>query len=603
VRERFDRFRRTALRFCVKNLRTIQDLRMRRARPSAQSRTVSSPNWIPVRQRARDMTDLEPGTIASRSAKALEGAGAAPIRPAALDQGHGRLGSPRANLILAHSADPTAEAAQSPVAIIDIGSNSVRLVAYDGLTRAPTPLYNEKVLCGLGRNVLTTGRLNEEAVARALAALARFRVLCETMRVGRVFVLATAAARDAENGPDFLRAAEAACGQEIQLLSGRREAELSALGVISGFHAPDGVVGDLGGGSLELVDVRGSVVGQGVTMPLGGLALQDLSGGSVKKAAKIVREHMRKAVPQLETLRGRTFYAVGGTWRALARMHQAARGYPLHVMHGYTVEPSDELTFLQIVEQTEAALLPDVDAISEARRPLLAYGAVVLEEIIRVGRPREVAISASGVREGLLFEQLDRDARLIDPLLAAAAELNVLRARAPRHAEELIAWTDRFVESLDGHETADERRLRHAGCLLSDLGWRAHPDYRDEQAIAAVQNAAFVGVDHPGRAYLALAVSLRHTGLAPEKANPILRGVAGPRLFERARLLGALLRVAFPISAGMGGALERAPLTVEEGRVTLRLSSDWEALSGDRLLNRVRALGRVVGLDGRIEIG
>jgi len=548
------------------------------------------------------MTDPDPASIGPPSTAALDCTDGAQVGPVALEQGHGRLGSPRANLILAHSADPTVEAARSPIAIIDIGSNSVRLVAYDGLSRAPTPLYNEKVLCGLGRNVLTTGRLNEEAVARALAALARFRVLCETMRVGRVFVLATAAARDAANGPDFLRAAEAACGQEIQLLSGRREAELSALGVISGFHAPDGVVGDLGGGSLELVDVRGSIVGQGVTMPLGGLALQDLSGGSVKKAAKIVREHMRKAAPQLETLRGRTFYAVGGTWRALARLHQAARGYPVHVMHGYTVEPTDELTFLQIVEQTDVSLLQDVDAISEARRPLLAYGAAVLEEIIRVGRPRELAISASGVREGLLFEQLDRDVRLIDPLLASAAEFNALRARSPRHGEELIAWTDRFVETLDGHETADERRLRHAGCLLSDVGWRAHPDYRDEQSIAAIQNAAFVGVDHPGRAYLALAVSLRHTGLALEKANPILRSVAGTRLFERARLLGALLRVAYPISAGMGGALGRAPLTVVDGRVTLRLSRDWEALSGDRLLNRIRGLGRIVGLEGRIEI-
>ncbi|MEE7492334.1 exopolyphosphatase [Methylobacterium oryzae] len=512
------------------------------------------------------------------------------------------MGSPLANLSLARDAEATDSAAHLPVAIIDIGSNSVRLVAYDGLTRAPTPLYNEKVLCGLGRNVLTTGRLNEEAVARALAALARFRVLCQTMRVRQVFVLATAAARDAENGPDFLRAAEAACGQEIQLLSGRREAELSALGVVSGFHAPNGVVGDMGGGSLELVDVRGAVVGQGVTMPLGGLALQDLSGGSVKKAAKIVREYMRKAAPQLETLRGRTFYAVGGTWRAIARLHQAARGYPVHVMHGYAVEPTDELSFLQVVEQTDVALLQDVDAISEARRPLLAYGAVVLEEIIRVGRPREVAISASGVREGLLFEQLDRDTRLIDPLLASAGEFNVLRARSPRHGEELITWTDRFVTTLDGHETADERRLRHAGCLLSDVGWRAHPDYRGEQSIAVIQNAAFVGVDHPGRAYLALAVSLRHTGLAPEKANAMLRSVAGPRLFERARLLGALLRIAFPISAGMDGALGRAPLTVEDGRVVLRLPRDWEALNGDRLLNRVRGLGRIIGLDGRVEM-
>ncbi len=513
------------------------------------------------------------------------------------------MASPSALSLPADRVVPSADAPHPPVAIIDIGSNSVRLVAYDGLTRAPTPLYNEKVLCGLGRNVFTTGRLNDEAVTRALLALRRFRILCATMRVSQVFVLATAAARDAQNGPDFLHAAEEACGQEIQLLSGRREAELSALGVVSGFFAPDGVVGDMGGGSLELVDVRGAVVGQGVTMPLGGLTLQDLSGGSLKKAAKIVREQMRKAEPQLETLKGRTFYAVGGTWRAIARLHQAARGYPVHVMHGYTVDPTDELSFLQIVEQTDAALLQDVEMVSEARRPLLAYGALVLEEIIRAGRPRAVAISASGVREGLLFEQLDRDSRLADPLLASAAEFNRLRARAPGHGTELIAWTDRFIADLDAPETTDERRLRHAACLLADVGWRAHPDYRGEQSIAVIQNAAFVGVDHPGRAYLSLAVSLRHNGVAPEKANAVLRSLAGPRLFERARLLGALLRVAFPMSAGMDGALPRAPISVEDNKVTLRLPPEWTELNGDRLLNRVRGLGRVIGLDGRILVG
>jgi exopolyphosphatase/guanosine-5'-triphosphate,3'-diphosphate pyrophosphatase len=513
------------------------------------------------------------------------------------------MGLPRTSAAqsgLALQGDRRVQDCVEPVAIIDIGSNSVRLVAYDGLNRAPTPLYNEKVLCGLGRNVFSTGRLSEEAVRRALSALARFRILCETMHVGRVFVLATAAARDAQNGPEFLAAAEAACGHRIELLSGRREAELSALGVISGFHTPDGVVGDLGGGSLELVDVRGATVGQGVTMPLGGLALQDLSGGSVKKALKIARENLAKAAPQLETLRGRSFYAVGGTWRALARLHQAARGYPLHVMHGYSIEPSDELSFLEVVERTDAALLQDVEAVSEARRPLLAYGAVVLEEIIRIGRPRELAISASGVREGLLYEQLDRDTRLADPLLAAAGELNGLRARSPGHGADLIAWTDRFVATLDGPETADERRLRHAACLLSDIGWRAHPDYRGEQSINVITHAAFVGVDHPGRAYLALAVYFRHEGMAAEKASPMLRSLAGPRLFERARLVGALLRVAFPISAGMEGALSRLPLIVEDRRVTLTLPSDMAALPGDRLLNRVRGLGRVLGLEGRI---
>ncbi len=488
----------------------------------------------------------------------------------------------------------------APVAIIDIGSNSVRLVAYDGLGRAPTPLYNEKVLCGLGRNVVSSGRLNEDAVHRAIAALARFRILCDTMRVRQVFVLATAASRDAENGPAFIAAAERTLGQKIELLSGRREAELSALGVVATVHAPDGVVGDLGGGSLELVDVRGATVGQGVTMPLGGLALQDLSGDSPKKARKIAREHLKKAEPQLETLKGRTFYAVGGTWRSLAKLHQAETKYPIHVMHGYSVEPSDELKFLGMVEESETATLEDVDTISEARRPLLAFGAVVLDEIIRLGQPRQVVVSAGGVREGLLYEQLDRETRLLDPLIVAAQDFNVQRARSPGHAEELREWTDHFIETLDGPETADERRLRHVACLLSDIGWRAHPDYRGEQCVNVIGNAAFTGIDHPGRAYLALSAYFRHEGLSPDKASEKLRSLAGARLFERARLVGGLMRVAFPITAGMEGSLRRTSIAVVGGQVVLTIPEAWRPLSGERLLNRVRGLGRMLGLDGRI---
>jgi exopolyphosphatase/guanosine-5'-triphosphate,3'-diphosphate pyrophosphatase len=488
------------------------------------------------------------------------------------------------------------------VATIDIGSNSVRLVAYEGLTRAPTPLYNEKILCGLGRNVATTGRLPQDAVDRALQALVRFRVLCDTMGVAETFVLATAAARDAVNGPAFLAAAEQACGTKIQLLSGHREAELSALGVVSGFHGPDGIVGDMGGGSLELVDVQGNRIGEGITLPLGGLALQDVSGNSPKKAQKIVREALARAPRHLERLRGRTFYAVGGTWRALAKLHQAARDYPLHVMHGYTISPADGLDFLEIVEKADSKTLKDIEQISEARRPLLTYGAILLEQIIRMGQPREIAVSALGVREGLLFEKLDAATQQQDPLMAAAAELNLLRSRSPHHGEELIAWTDRFAETVGLPETDDERRYRHAACLLADVGWRAHPDYRGEQSLNIIAHAAFVGIDHPGRAYLALAVFFRHEGISLDNVSPRLRSITGPRLLERARLLGALMRVAYPISVAMEGVLPQCPLIGRDGRVVLQLPKEKEALASERLMGRMRQLSKVVGLEARIEL-
>jgi exopolyphosphatase/guanosine-5'-triphosphate,3'-diphosphate pyrophosphatase len=489
-----------------------------------------------------------------------------------------------------------------PVAIIDIGSNSVRLVAYEGLTRSPTPIYNEKVLCGLGRHVATTGRLDEEAVERALRALARFRVLCRTMGVSETFVLATAAARDAENGPAFLEAAEKACGCKVALLSGAKEAELSALGVVSGFYRPNGIVGDMGGGSLELVDVTGDRIGEGVTMPLGGLALQDMSGGSLKKAQKLVRDSLARAPRQLERLRGRTFYAVGGTWRALARLHQAARSYPLHVMHGYTISPEDGLDFLQLVERTEPKTLKDIESVSEARRPLLSYGAIVLEEIIRLGQPAEVAMSALGVREGLLYDRLDPQIRRQDPLIAAAAELNLLRSRSPRHGEELWEWTDRFVESIGLPETEDERRCRHAACLLADIGWRAHPDYRGEQSLNIIAYAALVGLDHPGRAYIGLAIFFRHEGLSPDKVSPTMRSLTGPRLMERARLLGALMRVAYPVSVAMEGILPQTPLLARGNQVVLQLPKAMETLASERLIGRVRAVARLLNLEPRIEI-
>ncbi len=489
-----------------------------------------------------------------------------------------------------------------PVAIIDIGSNSVRLVAYEGMARAVTPIYNEKVLCGLGRHVATTGRLDDEAADRALRALARFKVLCETMNVSDVFVLATAAARDASNGPAFLDAAANACGSPIRLLSGAEEAHYSALGVIAGFHEPDGIVGDMGGGSLELVDVRGAAVGEGITMPLGGLALQDVSGGSLKKAQKIVRAALERAPEYLENLHGRTFYAVGGTWRALARLHQAARDYPLHVMHGYLISPEDGLDFLRLVEEADTKTLKDIESVSEARRPLLAYGSIVLEEIIRLGAPKEVAISAYGVREGLLFDRLDPRTRGLDPLLSAAGDLNLLRSRSPRHGEELWEWTDAFIGSLGLPETETERRLRHAACLLADIGWRAHPDYRGEQSLNLIAYGAFAGLDHPGRAYLALSIFFRHEGLSPDKVGSRIKALAGPRLMERARLLAALMRVAYPVSVAMEGVLPQAPLVPRGNRVVLRLPARMEPLANERLDGRLRALGKLLNMEPAIEL-
>jgi len=482
-----------------------------------------------------------------------------------------------------------------PVAVIDIGSNSVRLVVYEGVTRSPTPLFNEKTLAGLGREVQTRGLLAADAVENALAALKRFRALCDTMRVERLWVLATAACRDARNGREFIAQAERVCRNRVEVISGQREAELTALGVVSGIYRPDGIVGDLGGGSLELVDVHGSRIKTGTTLPLGGLALQDSSGRSIKKAEKIVKSALAN-VSLLKAGRGRAFYAVGGTWRALAHLHMAQTGYPLHVMHGYVIRSREALEFSRLVRRVNPETLSQIEVVADARRPLLPYAALVLEHIVRRAEPREVVFSALGVREGLLYSLLGVEERKKDALLAAAQELNRLRSRSPQNGEELIEWTDRFMASTGIDESAEEKRLRHAACLLADIGWRAHPDYRGEQSLNIIAHAAFVAIDHPGRAYLALAVFFRHAGLLhDEELSPRLRELASTRTLDRARVLGAALRVAYMLSASQPGVLPRTPLKVERHRLVLRLQGDCAALAGERVSARLRQLARLVG--------
>jgi exopolyphosphatase/guanosine-5'-triphosphate,3'-diphosphate pyrophosphatase len=490
-----------------------------------------------------------------------------------------------------------------PVAVVDIGSNSVRLVVYEALTRSPTPLFNEKALCGLGREVQSTGLLAADAVEHAFATLKRYAALCKTMGVKKVLAIATAACRDAKNGHAFVKVAERTIGTDIDVLSGGREAELTALGVISGVHRADGVVGDLGGGSLELVDVRGTRARHGVTRPLGGLALADISAKSVKKAEKLVKKTL-SALPMLRGCEDRSFYAVGGTWRSLARLHMWQTGYPLHVMHGYAIHADEALEFAKLLHRVDVETLANIDVVANARRPLLPYAALVLEYILRVGKPRQVVFSALGVREGLLYSLLNQRDKEKDALIESARELNRLRSRSARHGEELIQWTDRFMSSSGLEETAEERRLRHAACLLADIGWRAHPDYRGEQSLGIIAHGGFAGVDHPGRAYLALAVFYRHVGLVMDDELSLrLRELASTRMIDRARVLGAALRLAYVVTAAMPGVLLHTSLAVERNRLALRLKGPHAALAGERVVSRLRSLARLIGREPAMLVG
>ncbi len=488
-----------------------------------------------------------------------------------------------------------------PIAVVDIGSNSVRLVVYERLSRSSTPLFNEKELCGLGRGLATRGRLEPEAIASALTAIRRFAALVRQIGVTALHVLATAAVRDASNGPDFITSVEAITGVKATVLAGSEEARLSAQGVVSGFHQPDGVAGDLGGGSIEVVDVRNSRTGTGESFPLGGLRLEEAADGSIKRAEKIAAEALAKS-KVLPAGDKRTFYAVGGTWRSLARLHMRQAGYPLHVMHHYTIGADEAADFCRMVARREIDSLDSIEVVSRNRRPLLPYGAVVLEQVIRVMKPSQVVVSALGMREGLLYELLDPEEKAKDPLLTACEELSYLRSRSPRHARELADWSAMAFGVIGLDETEAEMRLRHAACLLTDLGWRAHPEYRGEQSLNLIAHASFIGIDHPGRAFLALANFYRHEGLIDEQLSPRIRELVSTRLMERARALGAVLRVVHLISAATPGVVNRTHLETRGKALALVLPGDLAALGGARVLRRLSQVAKFAGLEPAIVV-
>ncbi|MEM8703430.1 MAG: Ppx/GppA phosphatase family protein [Pseudomonadota bacterium] len=481
-----------------------------------------------------------------------------------------------------------------PVAVVDIGSNSVRLVIYERKARTPTMLFNEKLLAGLGRGVAATGQLATESVELALGELVRFKALIEHTGCKELYVVATAAARDAENGQEFVAEVERILDAPVRILNGSEEAYYSALGVVAGFWQPRGIVGDMGGGSLELVEIGEKKPGGGATFPLGGLRLSEEAGGSIEKAHKITQAALKSYEwPDLAPGE-RTFFAVGGTWRSLGRLHLMQNNYPLHVMHNYEMDAEEAIAFCREIAVPNLENIKMAEVVSKQRRPLVPIGAVVLEQVLIAMKAERLMFSATGVREGLLHEKLSPQMQEQDPVIEAARELCELRARSPQHAIELIGWTDELFRELQIEETANETRLRHAACLLSDIGWRAHPDYRGEQSLNIISNASFVGLDHASRAYLAAAVFYRHQGLREGALSQVIRELFTDRLRIRAKVLGATLRVASLLSASMAGLLPRIGVARTDTGLAIELNSDLANLDGERLRKRAAQLGKVI---------
>lgn len=472
------------------------------------------------------------------------------------------------------------------VGVIDIGSNSVRLVVFDGLLRQPLPIFNEKVQCGLGRSLSATGRLDEAGSARALAILERFARLVEAMNLGRLGVLATAAVREADDGADFVARVEKSAGLRVEVLSGAEEARLSALGVASATPGLEGMMGDLGGGSLELVAFEAGEPGAQATLPLGQLRLLELAGA--ERLAPAIDEALA-GVPWLDRMRGRALYVVGGGWRSLARIHMDWADYPLPVVHGYSLTEAQAVELAGKVAGLDRAAIDDLDGVSSSRLEALPVAALTLGRLLEAARPGRVVFSAHGLREGWLYDQLDAATRARDPLIDACRELAAREGRFTEHGEELAAWTT----PLFPDESAARRRLRLAACLLSDLAWRAHSDHRPDEALNSVLWAPFVAIEHPERAFVALAVRARYTSRAKGPAARVA-GLLTAEAAERARVLGLALRLGHTITAGVPGILGHFSLRLTGEEVVLQAGRKDQALLGEAVRGRLDHLARAL---------
>lgn len=499
-------------------------------------------------------------------------------------------------LTLPFRAPPSPGSEEERIGVIDIGSNSIRLVIYDALKRASLPIFNEKSMCGLGRGLARTGRLHPDGIQQGLAALARFRQIADGIRVGRIDLLATAAVRDADDGPEFIAAVETVTGQPVQIVAGEQEARLAALGVLSGTPEARGLVGDLGGGSLELVRIENHQLANQVTLPLGPLRLMDMGGVRQGALIRHIDEHIQGQA-WLTEQRGGDFYAVGGAWRSLAKLHMEQSNHPLHIIHNYAIEVGKAREFAAQTAVANRQMLERSPA-TRRRADTIPHAALVLERLLRFANPGRVVFSAFGLREGHLFSLLGDDERRRDPLIAACDDLARMSGR-PVPADALFAWTNGLLAGED--EAA--RRLREASCHLCEIAWAEHPDYRAELAFLRVLRYPFPGVDHIERVFLALTAHARYGGGPDTDIMARSRTLLSDGQAAKAQILGLALRLAHTLTGGADSMLRRTALKVLPEELVLVLPADGSVPGGEVVERRHGVLAGALNRTARIDRG
>ena len=491
--------------------------------------------------------------------------------------------------------DPSSQAL-SRVGVVDVGSNSVRLVVFDGAARSPAYFYNEKIMCALGEGLSETGHLNPEGRRRALSALRRFQKLAEGLGILPLTTVATAAVRDAADGADFVAEVLRETGMQIHIIDGEEEARLSAQGVLLGWPGSYGLVCDIGGSSMELAEIGAGQVSRRVTSALGPLKLRHMPGG--KKARKeYIQQTIARLAEEMGPQRNRLFL-VGGSWRAIARIDMERRKYPLHVLHEYRMNSKSIDATIRYIAENDPSELRARCGVSGSRMALVPYAAEVLREVVRTFHPHDIAVSSYGIREGMLYEQMPQQLRDRDPLIESCYFAEAKDARIPGFGKALYD----FILPLFSGATLERKRLIKAACLLHDVSWRAHPDYRAEVCFDNATRANLGGLKHSERVFLGLALLHRYkNSRAGTSFEPIFH-LIDEKAQKQAEILGKAMRFGAMLwlqAEKPLGKLEWHPKLKE---LTLILTADAAPLFGEVAAARFQSLANALGAQSEVRI-
>lgn len=488
--------------------------------------------------------------------------------------------------------DPTSER----VGVVDVGSNSVRMVVFDGTARSPAYFYDEKVMCGLGRGVRNSGVLNPDGKERAWAALRRFKALSELMGLNGLRGVATAAVREASDGPRFCADVVAELGIDLSIISGEQEAHLSSKGVLIGWPMASGLVCDIGGSSMEFATLDCGQIGQAVTSKLGPLALQDMDQTGTE-LDETIAEILAEAVVDYANDHS-TLYLVGGSWRAIAHFHMARTQYPLHVIHDYRPDMAELRRSVDILadDLPSDVVLSDIK-LSSARQALVPMAAQVLRQVLERFDFDQITFSSYGLREGLLFEDMAPEQRTQDPLIEACKVQEQANARFPGFGEVLFEW----IKPLFQDTRPARMRLIQAACLLHDVTWRAHPDYRAAVCFESATRINMGAVGHTGRVFLAWALMHRYKSAKTPPQLLELQELLPAEDLAQARAVGAAMRLGAMMSGAEVSQMGR--LSQSGTVITLTIPKSAERMHGEVVEKRLQSLASAMDQTAEITIG